>query len=169
MLYLSAKTKVIRTSRQPSQLQKMIDLKQLENVEYLKYFVSLITNHARCTCGVKSRIATAKEAFSNTKKILFNSKLGLELRDKPVKCYIWSTALYGAESWTLSKVDQKYQKSFEMWCWKRMEKISWTDRVKNEEVLHRVKQERNVPCTIKEGRLTGLVMYCVGSASKIRL
>jgi hypothetical protein len=44
--------------------------------------------------------------------------------------------------WTLRKVDQKYLKSFEMWCWRRMEKISWTDRVRNEEVLHRVKEER---------------------------
>jgi hypothetical protein len=41
-------------------------------------------------------------------------------------------ALYGAETWTLSKVDQKYVKSFEMWCWRRMEKISWTDSVRNE-------------------------------------
>jgi len=30
-------------------------------------------------------------------------------------------------------------KVFEMWCWRRMEKISWTDRVRNEEVFHRVK------------------------------
>jgi hypothetical protein len=36
-----------------------------------------------------------------------------------------------------------------MWCWRRMEKISWTDRVRNEEVLHRVKEERNIPHTIK--------------------
>jgi hypothetical protein len=33
--------------------------------------------------------------------------------------------------------------SFEMWCWRRMEKISWTDRVRNEEVSHRVNEERN--------------------------
>jgi hypothetical protein len=39
-------------------------------------------------------------------------------------------ALYGAETWTLSKVDQKYVYSFEMWCWKRMEKIGWTDSVR---------------------------------------
>jgi hypothetical protein len=39
--------------------------------------------------------------------------------------------------------------SFEMWCWRRMEKISWTDRVRNEEVLHRVKEERNIIHTIK--------------------
>jgi hypothetical protein len=71
------------------------------------------------------------------------------LRKKLVKCYIWSIALYGAETWTLRKVDQKYLESFEMGCGRRMEKISWTDRVRNEEVLHRVKEERNILRTIK--------------------
>jgi hypothetical protein len=47
-------------------------------------------------------------------------------------------------------IDQKYLESFEMWCWRRMEKISWTDRVRNEEVLQRVKQDRNILHTIKE-------------------
>jgi hypothetical protein len=36
-----------------------------------------------------------------------------------------------------------------MWCWRRMEKISWTNRVRNEEVLHRVKKERIIVHTIK--------------------
>jgi len=49
-------------------------------------------------------------------------------------------ALYGAETWTLRPVDQKHLESFEMWCWRRMEKISWTDHVRNEEVLLRVKE-----------------------------
>jgi hypothetical protein len=57
--------------------------------------------------------------------------------------------LYGSETWTLRKVDQKYLESFEMWCWRRMEKIGWTDRVRNEEVLQRVKEERNIVHTIK--------------------
>ena len=55
-----------------------------------------------------------------------------------------SIALYGAETWTLRPVDQKYLESFEMWCWRRMEKISWTDHVRNEEVLLRVKEQRNI-------------------------
>jgi hypothetical protein len=58
-------------------------------------------------------------------------------------------ALYGVETWTLSKVDQKYLESFEMLCWRRMEKISWTDHVRNKEVLHRVNEERNIVHTIK--------------------
>jgi hypothetical protein len=77
---------------------------------------TMIANDARCTLEIKSRIAMAKAAF-NKKNALFTSKLDLNLRKKLVKCYIWSIALYGAESWTLRKVDQKYLESFEIWCW----------------------------------------------------
>jgi hypothetical protein len=59
-----------------------------------------------------------------------------------VKCHIWSAVLYGAAMRTLRKVDRKYLESFEM-CWTRME-ISWTDHVKNEEVLHRIMDKRNI-------------------------
>jgi len=76
----------------------------------------------------------AKAAFSK-KKTLFTSKLELNFRKKLIKCYIWSMALYSAETSTLRAVEQKYLESFEMWCWRRMEKISWTDHVRNEEVL----------------------------------
>jgi hypothetical protein len=47
----------------------------------------------------------AKAALSK-RIFLFTSKPDLNLRNKLVKCYIWSTALYGAETWTLRKVDQ---------------------------------------------------------------
>ena len=85
----------------------------------------------------------AKPAF-NKKKTLLTSKLDLNLRKKLVKCYIWSMALYGAETWALRVADQKHLESFETWCWRRMEKISWTEHVRNEEVLHRVKEQRNI-------------------------
>jgi len=49
----------------------------------------------------------------------------------------WSATFgtYGAETWTLRTVDQKHMESFEMWCWRTMEKIRWIDHVRNEEVL----------------------------------
>ena len=61
------------------------------------------------------------------------------------KCYIWSTAICGAETWTLRAVDQKHLGSFEMWYWRRMEKIDWTDHVRNEEVLFRVNEQEEYP------------------------
>jgi hypothetical protein len=70
--------------------------------------------------------------------------MDLELRKKLGKCYIWSVALYGAEIGTVWGVYQKQQGRFEMWCWGKMVKISWTDHVRNEEVLLRVKEQRNI-------------------------
>ena len=112
------KTKVKRISRQPFPVKIMIDQKQLQNVESFKYLGSILRNDWRCTCEIKCRIATAKAAFSK-KRTLFSSTLDLELRKKLVKCYIWSIALYGGETWTLRAVDQKHLESFEMWCWRK--------------------------------------------------
>jgi len=83
---------------------------ELDNVEYFKY-VSSVTNDARCTRETTSRIAMAISAFHN-KKALFTCKLDLHLRKKLTKCYIWRTAFYGAETWTLRKVDHKYLEIF---------------------------------------------------------
>jgi hypothetical protein len=96
---------------------------------------------------IKSSIAIVKAAFS--KMILFTSQLDLNLRNVLVKCYIWGMAFYGAENYTLRQVDQKYLERFEMWCWRRMEKMDWTDRVRNEVVLRRDKEERNILHIIK--------------------
>jgi len=94
------KTKVMRISRQPFLVKVMTDQKQLKNVDCFKYLGSMLTNDGRCTCEIKSRNAMAKAAF-NKKRALFTSTLDLELRKKLVKCYIWSTALHSAETWTL--------------------------------------------------------------------
>jgi hypothetical protein len=52
--------------------------------------------------------------------------------------------IYTYISWTFRAVDLKHLETFEMRCWRRMEKISWTDHVRNEEVLLGVKEQRNI-------------------------
>jgi len=46
---------------------------------------------------------------------------------------LWIGLQWSGSSLPVMKLDQKFVKGFEMWCWRRME-ISWTDRVKSEEV-----------------------------------
>jgi len=106
------------------------------------------------------RILNEWNTFSK-KKTLFTSKLDLNLKNKLIKCYIWSMALYGAETWTLRAADQKYLESFEMWCWRRMEKISWTDHVKNEEILFRVNEQTNILHEIRKRKANwiGHILY----------
>jgi len=59
------------------------------------------------------------------------------------------TVLCGAGTWTLRKVDQKYLQSFEMYCGTGIKRISWTERVRNEQIFQKVKEERNVLHTMK--------------------
>jgi hypothetical protein len=59
-------------------------------------------NDAICTYEIISMTAMATAAF-NKKRTLSSSKLEFNLRKKLVKCYIWSIAFYGAETWTLRK------------------------------------------------------------------
>jgi hypothetical protein len=58
--------------------------------------------------------------------------------------------------WTVRKLDQKCLESFEMWRWRRMEKISWMDPVNNEAGLHRVKEERNILHTIRRRKANSI-------------
>jgi hypothetical protein len=112
-------------------------------VEYLNSLASSIINNARCTREIKSRIVVAKSAF-NKKNNLFTSKLDLDLRKKLLECHLRTPVLYGPETWTLLKADQKYLKTITMECCRRIEKINETIRMKNEEVLHRDTKERNI-------------------------
>jgi hypothetical protein len=75
------KTKVMRLSRQPSQIQITIGQKQLENVKCFDYLGCMKINDATCTHEIKSRIAMAEAAF-NKKTKLFINKLDLNLRKK---------------------------------------------------------------------------------------
>ena len=54
----------------------------------------------------------------------------------------WNVALYGSETWTLRKNEQRVVNAFETRGWRRMLKIKWTDRVKNGEVFRSAKEER---------------------------
>ena len=64
--------------------------------------------------------------------------------------------MYGTENWTLRTVDQKYLESFEMWCCRRLGKISWTKRVRNE-VLQVVYKDGNILHTARRRRAN-----CIG-------
>jgi hypothetical protein len=110
----------------------MIHQKQLQNVEFFKYLGSKLTNDGRCTCEIKSRIAMEKAAFSR-------KWAGCKIEDETSKMLHleYSFIMYRA-------IDQKHLESFEIWWLRKMEKNSCTDRVRNEEVLLRVKEQRNI-------------------------
>jgi hypothetical protein len=128
------KTKAMWISRQPSPIKIMIDQKQLETVEHFNYLSSMITNGAGVHLKLSPRLPWQKQ--HSTRRRLLSPANWIYSKGENTECYIWSIASYAAEMWSLRKEDHKYLENFEVCCWRRMEKISWTVRVRNEEVLH---------------------------------
>ncbi|PGH37326.1 MAG: hypothetical protein CRN43_21840 [Candidatus Nephrothrix sp. EaCA] len=81
-----------------------------------------------------------KEAFTKRKELL-KGGFNRDIKKKMVKSLVWSVTLYGAETWTMRKADVKGIEAFEMWIWRRMERISWTEHRTKEEVLKRWKKK----------------------------
>ena len=62
----------------------------------------MFTSKGRCVQDVRRRIGIAKSAFTSLEKVLKSRNIKLQLRIRVLKCYVWSTLLYGSETWTLT-------------------------------------------------------------------
>ena len=71
------------------------------------------------------------------KKVLCGRNIIIPVRLRVLKCYIWSTMLYGCETWTFSKGMMKSLEATEHWFLRRMLRIPWTDKVSTCEVFCR--------------------------------
>jgi exonuclease III len=138
------KTKTMVVSRTGGgHVHILVDGQVVEQVKKFKYLGSMITEEGRSIDDVKIRIAMAKVAF-NKRKELLTKNMSKAVKKKMVKALVWPVALYGCETWTMKKEERDRLNAFEMWVWRRMEKISWKDRVTNEQVLSRVGEERSL-------------------------
>ena len=79
---------------------------------------------------MRTRIAMAIAAF-NERKTLLEGKLQMALKKKPIKALIWSIALYDAKTWALGRADIQRLKTLEVWLWRNVLHITWTDKFTN--------------------------------------
>jgi len=66
----------------------------------------------------------------------------LEIKKENNKSCIWTVALFRSETQTLGKIGGRVVNAFEAWCWRRMLKMKWTDKITNVEVFQKVNEER---------------------------
>lgn len=128
----------------------------LERVESLTYLGCLVNDQWDHSKEIKQRIEKARTIFLKMRDVLSSNTLSLHLRMRIVRCYVFSVLLYGVEAWTLSETTSKKIEAFEMWVFRRILKISWTDHVTNNEVLRRMGVDRELMKTIKVRKLTYL-------------
>ena len=95
----------------------------------------------------------ARTTFTNMRTLLSCRGINLKTILRALKCYIWPTLFYGAETWTITKSLLSRLDAFEMWIYRRLLKISWTEKITNEEVLRRMGTGREIVRQFKTRKL----------------
>ncbi|KDR23911.1 hypothetical protein L798_10261, partial [Zootermopsis nevadensis] len=131
----------------------------VEEVKEFCYLGSKITKDGRSKDDIKNRLAQAKRAFFKKRSLLV-SNIDLVLGKIFLKLYVWSTALYGSGTWSVGKPERRRVEAFEMWCYRRMLRIKWTDKVRNELVLDRIGEGRSLwkNLTRRRDRMVGHIL-----------
>ena len=55
-----------------------------------------------------------------------------------VKAMVFPVVMYGCESWTVKKAELRRTDAFELWCWRRLLRVSWTARTSNQSILKEI-------------------------------
>lgn len=149
----SNKTKFMIVSRRKlpySNARLIADGQTLERVAQYKYLGSWLHEDWDNDKEIKCRIETARNNFFKFKSVLTSRDIKLKLRLRYAKCYVWSVLLYGAETWTLKSSSVNKIEAFEMWMYRRMLRVPWTDRVTNDEILRRIGRDRELMLNVKK-------------------
>lgn len=144
-----SKTKVIVFAKTHVAANLYINGEIVEQVAAFKYLGTNINSQSESKKEILSRIEQARRTFMNMKTFFTRSDLSLELRIRMTRSYIFPILLYGCESWTLDPNTEKRLNAFEMYLYRRMLRVSWTQRVTNDEILIRMNKQRELMNTIK--------------------
>ena len=58
-----------------------------------------------------------------------------------VKAMVFLVVMYGCESWTIKKTESQRVDAFELWCWRRLLRVTWTARRSNHSILQEINLE----------------------------
>ena len=113
-----------------------VDGEQLENVNNFVYLGSRIDADGKASPDIRRPIAIAISKL-NTMAPPWKSQ-STELKWRTLKACIFPFAIYDCEAWTISKTDERKITSFEMKCYRKILRISWTERKTNASVLEQL-------------------------------
>ena len=145
LLKLNArKTKLMVVGDENTNVSIDVDGETIDKVNSFKYLGAIKTSTGSCSEDVKARIGRAKKATMELDTIWKDRGIRKELKMKLVKALIWPVITYGAEGWTLKKDDERRLEAAEMWCYRRMLRISWTEKRTNKSILNELQTRREL-------------------------
>ena len=115
-----------------------IDRETVETVADFVFLVSKITADGDCSHEIIRCLLLGRKLMTNLDSIFKNRDIALPTKVHLVKAMVFTVVMYGCESWTVKKAEHQRIDAFELWCWRRLLRVSWTARRSNQSILKEI-------------------------------
>ena len=104
-----------------------------------------ITVDGDCSHEIKRHLLLGRKVMTNLESILKSRDIILPTKVRLVKAMVFPVVMYGCEIWTIEKAEHQRTDAFELWCWRRLLRVTWTERRFNQSIL----KETNPRCSLE--------------------
>ena len=118
---------------------------------------SKITSDYDCSHEIKRHLLLGRKVMANLDTLLKSRDITLPTKVCLVKAMVFPVVIYGCESWTIKKAEHQRIDAFELWCWRRLQRVPWTARRSNQSII----REISPVCTL-EGLMLKLKLQYFG-------
>ena len=115
-----------------------IDGETVETVADFIFWSSKITTDGDCSHEIKRCLLLGRKVLTNLDSILKCRDITFSTKVRLVKAVVFPVVTYGCESWTVKKAERRRIDAFELWCWRRFLRVSWTARKSNQSILKEI-------------------------------
>ena len=100
-----------------------------------------ITADGDCSHEIKRHLLLGRKVLTNLDSIFKSRDITLPTKVRLVKAMVFPVVMYGCESWTVKKAQQRRIDAFELWCWRRLLRVPWTAWRSNQSILKEISPE----------------------------
>ena len=129
---------------------------KIETVTDSISFGSKITADGNCSHEIKRQLILGRKAMTNLDCVLKSRDTAMPAKVCMAKAMVFPVVVYGCESWTIKKAERRID-AFELWCWRRLLRVPWTERRSNLSIL----KEISAGCSL-EGLMLKLKLQYFG-------
>ena len=134
-------------------------MRKMKTVTDFIFLGSKIMWDSNCSQEIKRRFLLGRKAMTNLYSILKSRDIILLTKVHIVKAMIFPVVMYECESWTIKKAEHQSIGTFELWCWRRLLRVSWTEKRSNQSILKEISPEYSLEGPMLRVQYFGHLMW----------
>ena len=137
-----------------------IDRETMGTVTDFIFLGSKITAYGDCSHEIKRHLLLGSKVITNLDSIIKSRDITLPTKIHLVKAMVFPVVMYGCESWTMKKAEHRRIDAFELWCWRKLLRVTWTARRSNQSILKEISPKYLLEGLMLKPKLQYFATWC---------